>query len=370
MPLIPLFVVVIASCRHQPNDLGWGLPALVKVDSVNPVLEPGQGRFVCPVVGDTVAWENKDVFNPAAVVFQDRVWLLYRAEDTVGRFNGTSRLGLAVSTDGLHFIREAEPVFHPDEDSLRIYEWEGGVEDPRLVMAPDGRFIMTYTAYDGVTARLCVAESDDLHHWRKAGPVLRGRFRDTWSKSGAIVVERNGSDFVARRIVCSSREGRLHNGDCEGHFWMYFGDTDLFMAWSDDLITWQPVLDGDKLLSVLKPRPGMFDSRLVEPGPFACWTPEGIVLVYNGMNLEIGGDAALPAGAYCPGQALFAADDPRSLVDRKDQYLFRPDKPYEISGQVAQVCFAEGLVFFQKRWMLYYGTADSRIAVAVSAQME
>ena len=40
-------------------------------------------------------------------------------------------------------------------------------------------------------------------------------------------------------------------------------------------------------------------------------------------------------------------------------------KPYEIEGQVNHVCFVEGLALFQHKWFLYYGTADSRIAVAV-----
>jgi predicted GH43/DUF377 family glycosyl hydrolase len=46
-------------------------------------------------------------------------------------------------------------------------------------------------------------------------------------------------------------------------------------------------------------------------------------------------------------------------------YIIKPDKPYEISGQVNQVCFVEGLVEFKNKWYLYYGTADSKIAVAV-----
>ncbi|HEY4877300.1 MAG TPA: hypothetical protein VIH86_17105 [Puia sp.] len=43
----------------------------------------------------------------------------------------------------------------------------------------------------------------------------------------------------------------------------------------------------------------------------------------------------------------------------------KPDKSYEISGQVNNVCFVEGLANFNNRWFLYYGTADSKIAVAV-----
>jgi predicted GH43/DUF377 family glycosyl hydrolase len=43
----------------------------------------------------------------------------------------------------------------------------------------------------------------------------------------------------------------------------------------------------------------------------------------------------------------------------------KPDNIYEISGQVGHVCFAEGLVNYKGKWFLYYGTADSKIAVAV-----
>ena len=146
---------------------------------------------------------------------------------------------------------------------------------------------------------------------------------------------------------------------------MYFGDTDLFMAYSDDLIHWQPLLEQQKLKPVLKPRNGYFDSRLVESGPFALLTGDGIVLIYNGMNADEGGDPNLPRGAYCAGQALFDAEDPSRLIGRLERSFMKPDKDYEIEGQVNQVCFLEGMVPFKGKWFLYYGTADSRIAVAV-----
>lgn len=37
---------------------------------------------------------------------------------------------------------------------------------------------------------------------------------------------------------------------------------------------------------------------------------------------------------------------------------------FEKTGQVGNVCFVEGLVYFNHKWFLYYGTADSKIAVA------
>jgi beta-1,2-mannosidase len=105
---------------------------------------------------------------------------------------------------------------------------------------------------------------------------------------------------------------------------------------------------------------------LVESGPYALLTEKGIVLIYNGMNLDEGGDPAIAKGAYCAGQALFDKNDPTKLIDRLKKNFLRPDKPYEISGQINQVCFVEGLVPFRGKWFLYFGTADSKIAVAIS----
>jgi predicted GH43/DUF377 family glycosyl hydrolase len=39
-------------------------------------------NFSCPWHNATVGWEEKDVFNPAAIVKGGKVHLLYRAEDS------------------------------------------------------------------------------------------------------------------------------------------------------------------------------------------------------------------------------------------------------------------------------------------------
>jgi predicted GH43/DUF377 family glycosyl hydrolase len=348
-------LLAFVSCQSKKTieaDSTWALLPFVKVDSVNPVLIPGENTFHDPILNQEVKWDEKDVFNPAAVVRNNKVYLLFRAEDKIGKFAGTSRLGLAESDDGLHFTKMPAPVFYPDNDTMKIYEWEGGIEDPRVVEKEDGNYVLTYTAYDGKIARLCLASSPDLVHWTKLGLVLTGKYKDTWSKSGAIVAGKENDKVVAQRI--------------NGKYWMYFGDTDLFIASSDDLVHWTPVEENGGLKPVLRPRPGYFDSRLVESGPVALLTEKGIVLIYNGMNLDTGGDPAIANGAYCAGQALFDKNDPTKMIDRLENNFMRPDKPYELTGQINQVCFLEGLVPFHGKWFLYYGTADSRIAVATS----
>ena len=333
----------------------WTLGPFRKEDKLNPILEPDSTtQFYDPIRRDSVKWEEKDVFNPAAVVRNGQVYLLYRAEDKIGKFAGTSRIGLAISRDGLNFKRMPKPVLYPDNDFMKKYEWEGGCEDPRVVETSAGTYVMTYTTYDGKTARLCVATSKDLQTWKKHGlafeKAYKGKYKDIWSKSGAIVCERNGSQIVATKV--------------NGKYWMYWGDTDMFIATSDDLLDWTPVEENNKLAAAFGPRPGQFDSRLVEPGPPAMITKDGILLIYNSMNLDKGGAAALPAGTYTAGQILLDPKDPTKVLQRTANYFMRPEKEYEITGQVGNVCFLEGLVNLKNTWFMYYGTADSKIAVA------
>jgi predicted GH43/DUF377 family glycosyl hydrolase len=214
-----------------------------------------------------------------------------------------------------------------------------------------------YSAWNHENVHLSAATSTDLVNWTKHGPVLAkahgGRFHHTWTKAGAIVTE----------LV----EGRLIAAKIDGRYWMYFGEGDVYVATSDDLIDWNPLLDGDgNLLAMFSTRDGKFDSTLCEPGPPALLTEDGIVLLYNGRNDEVVGDPSLPAGIYCAGQALFDSHSPDRLVARTTEPWFKPSSGYETTGQYVQgTVFIEGLVYFEDRWFLYYGTADSHVAVAI-----
>jgi predicted GH43/DUF377 family glycosyl hydrolase len=361
--ILAILLIFLLGCKNSRNknapdsEKDWTLVPFVKPDFANPVIIPDTGSsFNCPVRHMAVNWEEKDVFNPAAIVRHDTIFLLYGAEDSIGKYAGTSRIGLAWSTDGLHFTKYFAPVLYPDNDSLKKYEWEGGCEDPRVVEDETGSYILTYTAYDGEKARLMVASSKDLRSWHKHGlafgDAYKGKYINHWSKSGSIVCHYESGKAIAVRV--------------DNKYWMYWGDTDIFLAWSDDLIHWTPLEDKHgKLVSAFGPRKGKFDSDLVEPGPPAMITRDGIVLIYNSRNAKSNGDASLPEGTYAASQILFDRNDPSKVKDRMHNYIMKPDKPYEISGQVNQVCFVEGLVDFKGKWFLYYGTADSRIAVAI-----
>ena len=353
------------------GDSLWALLPFVKLDSVNPVLQPGNGEFFCPVRKQKILWEAKDVFNPAVAVKGDTLFMLYRAQDKIGKPDGTSRIGIAESMDGIHFVRHSEPVLFPDNDPEKKYEWEGGCEDPRIVEDEAGIYYMTYTAYDGHTARLMIASSKDLRKWQKHGPAFanayEGRYINEWSKSGSIVSRYDQGKIIATKI--------------NDKYWMYWGDKSIWAATSDDLINWTPIelkpeeknlvtsnestQNKPNLKVVILTRKNKFDNDLVESGPPAMLTDKGILLIYNSRSMSSAGDSVLPEGTYSAAEVLIDKNDPTKILKRMDHYFIKPDKPYEINGQVNHVCFIEGLAWFKDKWFLYYGTADSKIAVAV-----
>ena len=327
----------------------------------NPILTP-DSTFVFhdPILQKEVQWQKADVFNPAAIVRNDSVYLFYRAEDNPGAMLGkrTSRIGLAVSTDGIQFEKFKTPILYPDSGKFMQWDYPGGVEDPRIVELKDSCYVVLYTSWNYKIARLSAASSKNLFKWEKHGPVFEkahdGKFLNTWSKSGSIVTELIDGRLVAAKI--------------KGKYWMYWGEDFVNLAYSENLIDWIPLLDGKgELLRVMERRVNRFDSRLTEPGPPAILTKNGILLLYNGKNEE--GDKAdplIPIGAYCGGQALFDKKDPAKLIDRLDTPFIKPDLPHEITGQYqAGTTFIEGLVYYKNRWFLYYGTADSMVGLAI-----
>ena len=339
----------------------WALTGFQRVEGVGPIVTPDpEQKFFCPVKKQIVQWESDDTFNPAAVVYNGRVALLYRAEDHSGGGIGTrtSRLGLALSGDGVHFEKNSEPCFYPDVDSQYDAEWPGGCEDPRVVKTEEGLYVMTYTQWNRKVPRLAVATTRDFKTWEKHGLAFGkchdGRFAEAFSKSASIVTRFTEDGLVAAKV--------------NGKYLMYWGEQFINLAYSDNLTDWEPLLDdnGDFLKLVL-PRKGFFDSSLTECGPPALLTEKGILLMYNGRNAtDDTCDKNYTPGAYCAGQVLFSSENPTEVLERLDEPFFKPEADFEKSGQYPMgTVFIEGLVYYRDKWFLYYGCADSRVGVAV-----
>lgn len=347
--------------QNQTALPSWAFGGFVRAPGVNPVISPrDKTLFNCPMKKMAVAWESNDTFNPAAAVKDGKVIVLYRAEDKSGVAIGerTSRLGYASSSDGLSFQRRPLPVFYPGEDSQKEFEYPGGCEDPRVAVTEDGTYVLIYTQWNRKLPRLGLATSKDLINWTKHGPIFRkafnGKFFSMASKSASIVTSIKGNKQVITKL--------------NGKYFLYWGEHHVYGATSDDLVNWNPVVDANQnLKEFISPRQGFFDSDLTECGPPAVMTDKGILLLYNGKNAAGDRrDKRFTANSYCAGQVLFDKNDPTKAIARLDVPFLRPMEPFEKSGQyVAGTVFVEGLVYFKKKWFMYYGCADSRVGVAV-----
>ncbi|EXJ87374.1 hypothetical protein A1O3_04333 [Capronia epimyces CBS 606.96] len=339
----------------------------------NPILTPNPAND----------WESAYVYNPAAIVLNETIFLLYRAQNA----SKTSSIGLAWSHDGYKFTRLNKPVLY----ATLPWEAGGGTEDPRIVRV-NGTFYLTYTGYDLNTPRLCIATSEDLVHWTKFNPPFAGlgeynpvaatsegagRDRLTSAPGGAIVTEQTS----------------------DGLYHMYFGDSVMYHATSTDLLNW--TASSEPFATPMNP----WENGLIEPGPAPIKTRDGRwLLIYNGMTT---GEAGYRPTQYSVGQMLldpstsfqpsshtdgekyahgnqggsaqsplFAADSDRPSpardrpIARLETPFMVPSTPEEESGQVDLVVFAEGLVQFHGKWFLYYGQADATIGVAVADVQE
>lgn len=353
-----LFFFVQSRAQNLPS---WAMGPFIRAAKVNPIISPDStSRFYDFLHARNVDWESNDTFNPAAVLKNGKVCVLYRAEDKSGIAIGerTSRIGLAESVDGISMQRMKAPVLYPAKDNQQEFEWPGGCEDPRIAVTADGTYLMLYTQWNRKLPRLGAATSKDLVHWKKHGPIFQkaygGKFFNIASKSASVLT--------------SVMNGKLVITKHKGKYWLYWGENHVYAATSTDLVNWTPETDKKGELKILmSPRKGYFDSQLTECGPPALLTSKGIILLYNGKNLPgAGGDQNYTANSYCAGQAIFSAADPGKFIGRLDKPFLIPSASFEKSGQYpAGTVFIEGLVYFKKKWLLYYGCADSRVAVAV-----
>jgi len=282
-----------------------------------------------PLISPSVSGAaSAGTFNPAAVRVGNKTILLYREQDAAG----TSRIGYASSTDGLHFTVRDQPVLQPETD----YEKDGGVEDPRVLKIGD-TYYMTYTGYNKRDAQLCMATSKDLIHWERKGillPAYKGTWNKKWTKSGAIVPQKINGKWRMYYLGTKS-----DNRD-------YMG-----LASSDDLLHWTDATDEP----VLPRRARAFDSRVMEPGPPPLVTSKGILLIYNGADDNL---------VYTTAWALFDKNDPTKLLARADHPFLRPEKDWQRVGQVPNVVFTEGMVQNGKEWWIYYGGADKYVGAS------
>ncbi|RKX34059.1 MAG: glycosidase [Thermotogae bacterium] len=260
-------------------------------------------------------WENRYVFNCAVVHDGELFHMLYRAQGT----DMVSRIGYAVSVDGVHFNRMEKPVFTP-ANAWELY----GVEDPRITKIED-IYYMIYTAYSPKGPRVSMASTKNFITWKRYGVVLH----DVDNKDAALFPEKINDRYVMLHRI----------------------EPDIWLAFSDDLIEWSD------FIAIASPRDGYWDNLKIGAGAQPIKTPYGWLLLYHGVE-----NSDRPI--YRLGFILLDLNDPTKILKRSEEPILEPQEEWEIFGGVPNVVFSDAMVEYQGQYMIYYGAADNHIALA------
>ena len=206
--------------------------------------------------------------------------------------------------------------------------------DPRITRS-DGTFYVTWSHYPTVHKR----------GGAPARPCTEHDFPPVRDVPDIAYLNRNGVLFP-RKIV--GDYAMLHRPSDLGH--TPFGD--IYYASSPDLVHW------GRHRFVFGPRGG-WQSTKVGAGPAPIETDEGWLLIYHGVRTSCSGYV------YSVGAAILDIEKPWKVRYRTRSYLLAPTEPYERVGDVPSVVFpCAALVDENKRMTLYYGAADTVLAVA------
>ena len=282
-----------------------------------------------------IPYPANSVFNAGAVKVGDDSLLLTRVEDR----RGLSHLTVARSKDGFtnwrvdpHPTLQADPVGHPEEI------W--GIEDPRVCrMDGETRCIISYTAYSNGGPLVSLATTEDFVHFERLGPVMPPDDKD----AALFPVL-----FGGRYAMLHRPSGSISELGC--HIWL---------SYSPDLKHW-----GDHQIVVRARHGGWWDANKIGLSPPPLRTDEGWLVMYHGVRVTVSG------GIYRLGLALLDLEDPGTVLLRGDEWVFAPEEVYEREGDVHDVVFPCGWIVEGDDLRLYYGAADTTIAVATAKVSE
>ncbi|MGH2523835.1 MAG: glycoside hydrolase family 130 protein, partial [Anaerolineales bacterium] len=252
----------------------------------------------------TSHWETYNVFNPSVIYHNGLFHMHYRAQG----LDWVSRIGYAVSADGIHWNRLRCPVLEPvDGGDTR------GLEDPRVTEI-EGRFYMCYTAY----GREFYGEGTPAHAGGGITPMIaRSDNLVTWERLGALVRGEDNKDHVLFSRRVGGRYLALHRRPPQ-----------VWLAESDDLLTWP----ADRMRPIFGPRPDNgWDSKRVGGNGVPIETEHGWLMLYHAYNEQ---------HVYRLGACLLDLDDPARVITRPRDFLFEPQELWELRGDVPNVVFS------------------------------
>jgi beta-1,2-mannobiose phosphorylase / 1,2-beta-oligomannan phosphorylase len=308
-------------------------------------------------------FEDLATLNPGIYQEGNTVHVLYRAVNK--KF--ISSIGYAKLNGPLEVVeRWKKPLLEPEFS----YE-KKGMEDPRITKIGNYLFT-TYVAHDGKNAVIAYLHGKDVFDLKRGGIISA---QITYKRAAKLMSFSKVKDdyfwfasyyekYAGKKVLIWEKDGVFFPEKIRGKIAMLhrilpdiqLARVDNFDMYKDPEY-WHNQLHHIGKHVVLEKAHG-WEERHVGAGAPPIKTPYGWLLIYHGAAERNKGRI------YNTGAALLDLVDPKKVIARLPDPLFTPDEEYEHHGQVSNVVFPTGTAIFKGRLFIYYGAADSYIAVA------
>jgi len=319
----------------------------------NPILSPNRD----------IMWESEAVFNPGAVLKDNKVYLLYRA---IGEYNTyISRIGLATSMDGVHFERKNKnPIIEPHNS---YDKW--ACEDPRITQVGD-TFYITYVALSQRIREGGKPTYEIIHNLNSQTALVTTKDFVEFHRHGIITPKNSDNrDVVIFPEKINGKFVILHRP----HRWCknWFEDPKskeidvgipvpfeelpqrpaTWISYSPDLKDWS-----DHALLIRSSHEG---DEKTGPGAPPIRTDNGWLLIYHHVEKNKKGRII-----YTTKAALLDLKNPSKIIAKIPYPILSPKEKYEVSGDVDNVVFPTGVLVKDDKLFVYYGAADKNCGLA------
>ncbi|MCE5279151.1 MAG: glycosidase [Planctomycetaceae bacterium] len=269
------------------------------------------------------------VLNPGVTEQDGQVVLLLRVENA----NGFSSIHVARSLNGVTGWKiEKEPLLRYGQPEWRYEKW--GCEDPRVTWLEDQQsWFITYTAYSPSGAAVGLARTKDFASVERVGLIFPPNNKDAMILPGKV-----GDRYAA-----------LHRPDAGG------GIENIWIAYSRNLADW-----GEPHCVLEEGHGPAWDANRIGAGPPPLLTDQGWLMLYHGVKMY-GGKYIYRAGA-----AMLDRDAPHKVLATSGKCIFKPTEIYETSGLMPNVVFPTGTLQRGDDLWMYYGSADTCVALATA----
>ncbi len=325
----------------------------LKRSEENPILSPNED----------IEWESKAVFNPGAVLEDGKVYLLYRA---IGEYNTyISRIGLAISFDGVHFERKNKnPAIEPEDD---YDKW--ACEDPRVTKIGDTFYITyvalsqrireggkpTYEIIHNINSQTALVTTKDFVTYERHGIITP---KNSDNRDVVIFPEKIDGKFVVLHRPyrwCKNWFNNPKSKEIDVNIPIPFEELPqrpaTWISYSTDLKSWSD----HKLLI----RSSHKDDKKTGAGAPPIKTDKGWLLIYHNVKKDKKDRIIYTAKA-----ALLDLKNPSKIIAQIPYPILEPKEGYEVSGDVDNVVFPTGVLVKNNELFVYYGAADKYCGLA------